>query len=132
MEDQENRYTMPVQRGTREPEVAEVNFGFMPNYQDTAAWLLSTTRVDIPSVSPSTISSCLSSHPPSRIVRSDMSVTSLHLHSHPHPPLHLYVHIHLPHPDHPISLEQPRQALPTMPKANLSNPAGPHQSSMPQ
>ncbi|KAG1729048.1 hypothetical protein EDB19DRAFT_134758 [Suillus lakei] len=37
-QDQENRYTMPVQRGTRELEVAEVKFGFIPNSQDTAAW----------------------------------------------------------------------------------------------
>ncbi|KAG0701910.1 hypothetical protein DFH29DRAFT_924471 [Suillus ampliporus] len=37
-QDQENRYTMPVQRGARELEVAEVKFGFVPNSQDTAAW----------------------------------------------------------------------------------------------
>ncbi|KAG1890347.1 hypothetical protein F4604DRAFT_1643985 [Suillus subluteus] len=37
-QDQESRYTIPVQRGTRELEVAEVKFGFIPNSQDTAAW----------------------------------------------------------------------------------------------
>ncbi|KAG1883950.1 hypothetical protein F4604DRAFT_1677132 [Suillus subluteus] len=33
-QDQESRYTIPVQRGT----IAEVKFGFIPNSQDTAAW----------------------------------------------------------------------------------------------
>ncbi|KAG2118396.1 hypothetical protein DEU56DRAFT_838162 [Suillus clintonianus] len=37
-QDQENRYTMPVQRGARELEVAEVKYGFIPNSQDTTAW----------------------------------------------------------------------------------------------
>ncbi|KAG1883942.1 hypothetical protein F4604DRAFT_1979576 [Suillus subluteus] len=38
LQDQESRYTIPVQRGTRELEVAEVKFGFMPNSQDTEIW----------------------------------------------------------------------------------------------
>ncbi|KAG2104263.1 hypothetical protein BD769DRAFT_1676246 [Suillus cothurnatus] len=37
-QDQECRCTIPVQRGTRELEVAEVKFDFIPNSQDTAAW----------------------------------------------------------------------------------------------
>ncbi|OAX36983.1 hypothetical protein K503DRAFT_261731 [Rhizopogon vinicolor AM-OR11-026] len=37
-QDQENRFAMPVQRGARELEVAEVKYGFVPNSPDTSAW----------------------------------------------------------------------------------------------
>ncbi|KAG2361978.1 hypothetical protein BDR07DRAFT_1609818 [Suillus spraguei] len=113
-QDQESRYTIPVQRGTRELEVAEVKFGFIPNSQDTSAWRMRRRYRLHKGGHPQLVLIHYSRVPPIQIVPSLLNNPVRHY------PLRQLT-------DPPIYVMGERAGQKVFP-----HPAGPHQSSMPQ
>ncbi|KAG2054052.1 hypothetical protein BDR06DRAFT_935602 [Suillus hirtellus] len=113
-QDQENRYTMPVQRGTRELEVAEVKYGFIPNSQDTAAWRMRRRYRLHKGGHPQLVLVHYSRVPPIQIVPSLLNNPVRHY------PLRQIT-------DPPIYVMGDRAGHKVFP-----HPAGPHQGGMPQ